>query len=520
MRPQPKLRMVPITGIDPDRKCEAPDPPPTRKPMQIANPSDYQEEIFGFVTDPNPSQPNGIVNAVAGAGKTTTLEHAAGLIDGRGLFCAFNKHIADNLKGRLAGSRMDASTIHSIGMKTLYRGLGVRPVVSEGKYWRVVREHVDQYPGDVRGISRSVPRLVKLCNFIRMTLTNVNDVEALSAMSIRYNLEFEEAMAPVLLRLMARGQILAEKEGDIDFTDMLSLPHYLNLQPDQYPWLFVDECQDLNRAQLELALKCCAPGGRSLWVGDPSQAIMAFAGSDSRSYDAIKERVNARELPLSICYRCPTEVLKIAREIVPHILARPGAPAGMIRRVDESALITAKIGDLIMCRRNAPLVKHCLRLVRQKVHARMRGRDIGKELADVVREIGTMCGHYDDFPIKLGYYEARERSILESKNAPDTQVEALADRCEALLECYEGFAECRAVAELATKIEGIFTDIGAAVWFSSIHRAKGLEAERTWILQFEKLGEPRSRSSLEEAQQEKNLRYVAITRSLHTMHML
>jgi len=37
-------------------------------------PSAFQEDIFSFVTDRDPKKRDGTVNAVAGSGKTTTVE--------------------------------------------------------------------------------------------------------------------------------------------------------------------------------------------------------------------------------------------------------------------------------------------------------------------------------------------------------------------------------------------------------------------------------------------------------------
>ena len=76
-------------------------------------PSAYQQAIFAFITN---GRGNGIVNAVAGSGKTTTLVKAAELLStASSLFVAFNKHIATELNERLEGTDMTARTVHSIG---------------------------------------------------------------------------------------------------------------------------------------------------------------------------------------------------------------------------------------------------------------------------------------------------------------------------------------------------------------------------------------------------------------------
>lgn len=46
-------------------------------------------------------------------------------------------------------------------------------------------------------------------------------------------------------------------------------------------------------------------------------------------FNRIIARTDAKELPLSVCYRCPSSHLALAREFVPHIEAT-GAAEGTI----------------------------------------------------------------------------------------------------------------------------------------------------------------------------------------------
>ncbi len=79
-------------------------------------PSAFQAAIFDFVLH---GHGDGLINAVAGAGKTWTLLQAArilGQLPGRrrATFAAFNRHIANHLKLKLRGTPMTANTIHGI----------------------------------------------------------------------------------------------------------------------------------------------------------------------------------------------------------------------------------------------------------------------------------------------------------------------------------------------------------------------------------------------------------------------
>ncbi len=106
------------------------------------------------------------------------------------------------------------------------------------------------------------------------------------------------------------------------------------------------------------------------------QAIMAFAGADSTSYDRILTATGAQEFPLSVCYRCPRSHLEdLARREVPDIEARPGAPVGTIASVPEDALgDLVRAGDLVLCRMTAPLIGWCLKLIERMIPARARTR--------------------------------------------------------------------------------------------------------------------------------------------------
>ena len=485
-------------------------------------PSPFQQHIFSAWTDFKPSHQHLSVNAVAGSGKSTTLEHALKQSNEPSLFCAFNKHIVEAAQPRFAGTRVKIATGHSIGMQTLSRCLPKRPKLDDNKYQRLVREYVREFQAQYKEDKEAVKRITSLTKFARLTLTDYTDLSAMIQMANRYNLDFEIDDKRAVESLLNHGQRLAETNGEIDFTDMLYLPARLRFQPYQFPRVAVDECQDLSTAARRLIISCCAPGGRLLFVGDPKQAIMAFAGADANSYHEIHSELRTGELPLSICYRCPADVVKMAQEIVPQIEARPGAPAGTIDwRTEEDLAKQAQPGDLIMCRKNAPLLKHALRLIRRGVHARIRGRDVGKELANLIRTIGSTISSYDQFPEAVEFYYHQQKAVLIAKDASDSQIEMLDDKCTTVSECYAGLLNCRSVDELAARIETIFSDNGTAIWFSSIHRAKGLEANRTWILEFDRLGEPLgSRASDDEATQERHLKYVAVTRSMSELYLV
>ena len=55
-----------------------------------------------------------------------------------------------------------------------------------------------------------------------------------------------------------------------------------------------------------------------LWEIEIKVSI-GFNGADTKAIDRIKDNFYPKELPLSICYRCPEKVVRLAQKFVPDI---------------------------------------------------------------------------------------------------------------------------------------------------------------------------------------------------------
>lgn len=97
---------------------------------------------------------------------------------------------------------------------------------------------------------------------------------------------------------------------------MIWLPNVLYLKPLGllYDYIMVDECQDMNRAERQLLLKCFKMGTRMISVGDSQQMLYSFAGGDPESFQALKSMPNTICLPLSISYRCAQNIVRYAQK--------------------------------------------------------------------------------------------------------------------------------------------------------------------------------------------------------------
>lgn len=292
--------------------------------------------------------------------------------------------------------------------------------------------------------------------------------------------------------------------------------------------ILVHNCQDLNACQREIVLKSCREG-RIAWIGDPSQSIYAFSGADAYSWQQIKESRNPKQMPLSICYRCAKSVVARAKTMVPHIEASETAPEGIVDKVQES-----KFGEIIqlrydrretpmiLCRVNAPLISFAFELISRGIPAKVKGRDIGASLIKIVDIVAkNKSFDFEKFVEIAEQYKEQQVRVLSQKADTEMQIESLKDRVASVIEVYKWSITkgAKNVGDLRAQINGLFDDNTKCMILSSVHKAKGLEADTVYILKPSKMPHPMARQEWEVVQ-ENNLAYVAVTRAKKELYFV
>ena len=117
-------------------------------------PRKYQKDIFEFV---DKGHGNLVIEAVAGAGKTTTIINCLAFVPKgkRVLFAAFNRDIVETLKERVHDVRPDASvfTLHGLGFRMLKRAMDDDIELDEFKYKTHIQKNLDELSGfDVKNM--------------------------------------------------------------------------------------------------------------------------------------------------------------------------------------------------------------------------------------------------------------------------------------------------------------------------------------------------------------------------------
>lgn len=464
-----------------------------------------------------------IVRARAGTGKSTTIREGVKRAPEQAiLIAAFSRDIKLAMAKELGHfPNGSVQTLHAVGYAC------VRAFRDNIKV-EFTSDRADALAAQVCGVAApdAIVRLVsKLLTKGREIAPHAAQPGDLAAIAITFECEPDESWAragfgPDYVErkaLEAMEKAAQVKAGDtIDGSDMIFLPVRNRWLTPQYDLVVVDEAQDMTTAQLEIAQGVLRPGGRVCVVGDDRQAIFGFRGADSGSLDRLKAELGAAELGLTTTYRCGRAIVDLARAYVPDFEAGPGNPEGEVLEVPAEQVMTAGPGDFILSRTNAPLVSVAMKLLRAGKRTRVAGRDIGKGLTSLMRKMKARS--VPDLLAKIEGWAAREVSrheaqLAAAKNgrraAIQAKVEAVRDQADMLASLADG---ARSVAEVEARVEALFTDdgLGAAgmITCSSVHRAKGLEADRVFIL----------RDTLRETTvEEQNICYVAITRAKRTL---
>lgn len=476
-------------------------------------PSKFQQKIFDTFRT---TMSNIIINAVAGSGKTTTIVKLTEFIQ-RGqfaIFLAFNKAIATELRTKIP-QHIDVKTLHANGFNELRFKYGRHPDVrqetflDEGKMGKIIMGMIDTWGEweDEADRASYASRVEKIVNVMRFSLaTRTDEIEDLC---YKHGVELMNG------EIDAARQVLAVANADclhFDFTDMIYRPAIGDWRLKQYHVIIVDECQDLNKAQQAMIRKMLKPGGRLIAVGDPKQSIYGFAGADVESFDILKRMLpNTVELPLSCCYRCGTDIIEHAQEVVPWIEPREGAAKGEMRVGSVKEL---EEDDLVLCRNTRPLVALCMQLIGQGRKATIKGADIGKSLAAMIKATKrkTLDAAFNKLYKELGKLEIKAKAQFPTRKPEEVSYYATYnDKIEALLAIAKQ-RECKTPEQLCSEIEKIFVDDTNGIVLSTMHKAKGLEAQRVFIIEKFRLPAPFAKQVWEK-EQEDNLDYVARTRA-------
>lgn len=479
--------------------------------------SKYQAAIIDF--HESDDEEHGIAQAYAGSGKTFILRRCAEAIDDEETMFigAFNKAIADELTRKIRRANTEISTLHSLGGRTLRKVWRKKAYPTDD--FDVLGRHIDDvlgktFPADAPG---DVRKLVEKCMAFVADDNPDKAFERVEDLMYRFECapSDPETCSPEKYVNWAIKTLvkLREPSDHICFGQMLYVPAFHKMKTGWFKRVFIDETQDMNRAQLTLARHALHDYGRFFAVGDRKQAIYGWNGADASGMDKMKSLFKAKEFKLPISYRAPEAVAKLVRDsYIPDFEARPGAPDGLVKLVDVAFMRKHWApGDMFISRKNAPLPKVCLMALTDGIPAYIKGgRDVTKHLFGLIkksRQSGTA-----EFLKWLSQHVERQLLLL-SNAKQEKAIDDLLDTKATLVALAE---DTDAVSEIEARLNKLFADDtpGGKLMCATAFKAKGLETEpgrAVW------LDWPSFRDNTPE---ECNIRYVAETRTQHALYMV
>lgn len=481
-------------------------------------PTPEQEAILSAARG---SAANLLIEALAGAAKTTTLELLARSLPPQAtLSLAFNKRIAEEMTKKLP-SHVTCKTLNSVGHFAWARVIGAKRLTLNGrKSYELLKEATDKLSQSEK--QELFPYFKSMLDAIRKakSIGYVPEKHSNLSKGLVSEAEFWEACeidgdeVPPLQREIVNKVLSASikfsYQGTIDFDDQIYMSALFGTTFDQYPLVMVDEAQDLS--PLNHAMLARIAKQRLIAVGDRWQSIYQFRGAASDSMQRLQADFKMRNMPLSISFRCPRTIVALARSRAPNMQCPEWAIEGSVTH-HEDKFPTLAGEAAIICRNNAPLFALALRLLRERRPVKLHGSDIGPQLIKLLKTICTGAGTRD--PI-TAIDEWVNKKLATAK---DHQKNSIADRGEALrVFAEEGGSLDGAVAYA----EAILAQEGT-IQLMSGHKAKGLEFDTVYHLDSWRIPSKHAKRSEENGnseplEQEANLNYVITTRAKRDLH--
>lgn len=482
------------------------------------------------------------------SGKTTTLVARAAWLIATGTppdairAITFNKRAAIEMTERLdaavaplgiGAGTVRVRTFHALGREILRdAGVPVEPMADRPAILHAVAPWADE---------AALLRLDTVVSRLKVEL-------GVSAADVAADLE-----AGPVARAFVAYEAAVEASGGLDFDDLI-LRSIERLEHDEAllrRWrsrcqeLLVDEVQDVDRAQLRLALLLAAPANRILLVGDDDQSIYGWRLADVRRILGLAEHLpGLRRVDLEVNYRCPRQIVERAVRLVEHngerfakrIRAGPAATGSLVLAPDasdetvrlERAIRTWPADDstrAVLARTNRELLPAIA--VAMDLGLPFRAPRIEllldsprlDDLLDRARELA----HRDE-PLLVTLGRVRRAAAVDPDAHP-----AEAELTTALLAWAVGYADLdefvTAVSKARTRLAELRRD-DAPLTLATAHATKGLEFDHVVVVGMEAGRFPSGRTVSEAEdpvrayEEERRLAYVAWTRARRTLTLL
>lgn len=467
-----------------------------------------QLAVFDFAEH---SDNNLMIEALAGAAKTSTLVELTRLLRGTVLCLAFNKRIADEMEIRMPKG-VECRTLNSLGHRVWGQHLGKKLQLSDSKIHftttKLIEEWIDptekahlyETLSDCLTMIRGAKNHGHVPDSIAARLGNkckplLTDAELFLMLPEEPTAAQRDLILQVLCQSFEDALL-----GRIDYADQLLLPTVMQCSFPIFANVLVDEAQDLSELNHVMIGKVAKR--RIIAVGDSLQAVYAFRGAHQEGMPLLAARFSMHTRYLSTTFRCPEAVCDHVRWHAKRIepwSANPTNP-GSVAWSESWQLADIPDGSAVLCRNNAPLFRFAIRMLKEGRRPHVWGRDVAAGLVKIMEGLGAKNMKREDAMIALCTYRDTKLRSLKKQSAKSALLERM-DCIAVFLSNAESLGGAVALAQSVFNSKGL-------VDLSTGHKAKGSEWANVFILDSHLIGDEG---------QELNLAYVMATRAKATL---
>lgn len=341
---------------------------PTRKhPL-----TDEQQAIV----DAAPNEPVLVIEAGAGAGKTSTLVELTNVLKGNGQYTAFNASLVAESGGKFP-IQCRCNTIHSLAFRQ--EGIKYKHRMNQGRTRSsevaAMLGITDMTVAGVDGkekrldagvLASMVTRAVKSFCQSDEREVGLHHFGSMAGISQASEAMVKQAMLPFAIAMWTD---VSSPGGRLPFAH----DHYVKVWQLNDPiiaadYVLLDEAQDTSPVMLDVLAQQVRRGTRVILVGDSAQQIYSWRGA----VNALAAFPDARRLMLSQSFRFGPVIAEVANAVLGHLTNRTPL---VMRGFDKvpSRLSHLSEPQAVLCRTNAAAVQTMLTAIQNNRRAHLIG---------------------------------------------------------------------------------------------------------------------------------------------------
>lgn len=412
------------------------------------------------------------------------------------LLCAFNTHIAKELKEKVK-IKANIATLHSLGFSALKNKFS-NVMFDYEKADKIIKSNIKDW--------KMIPVFKQVLSLCKMSLQD--SPEQISKICEIHNIDYSpftiEEFSSLIIKMLSKCK---NDISSVDYDDMIWFPFVYSLYLGRYDYIFVDEAQDLNPAQLFMIKKISTDKNRTFMFYDDRQAIYGFRCAYINYLNSVVEKMECKKLPLPISYRCPKSVVNLAKSIVPDYEEFSDAIDGEVKEIKNTDYLShVKSDSVILSRTNAPLIKVYFDLLKANIPAKIKGKDIANNLLSFIAKMKPK--NLDNLRLKVNKWEESEVTALKKEYK---KYDHIVDKAQLLRNL---ITEHENINDLKKTIKDLFVDAEEKdiVLLSTVHSFKGGERDNIFVL--------KSTLNYSNSIEEQNIIYIAYTRSKKNLFLI